>query len=127
MGGEQHGAPGTLSHPACHVLAQLARGQDSGTPSGVLVGYADVFGHPAFRAAGVPALPASGAYADTPDVIAGRVRAVLALSEEQRPRVLFLSASAWGNSVDGLAAALAPLSAEGVTFVTPSQALACVP
>src|SRR5206468_6550710 len=62
--------------------AQLARGQDSGTPSGVLVGYADVFGHPAFRAAGVPALPASGAYEDTPDVIAGRVRAVLALSEE---------------------------------------------
>ncbi len=101
----------------------------SGWPrSGTLLNYTD-FGGPAGFAApdGSPVLLAqSHDYAAGPDALAAQITSLLATDPSARPLVSFLPASTWSNSYDGLAAALAPLAAKGVRFLTPRQAFACL-
>jgi hypothetical protein len=100
-----------------------------GKVDGVLDGYYPPLFHdaPGDETVGtVPLMRASGAYDDGPDDIADRIRDVLAVPRADRPRVVFYSAAAWTNDVPGLVAALTPLEADGVRFVSASAGMRCV-
>ncbi len=98
-----------------------------GQPAGFLVGYSDMpTGY--FRTPqGIPVLLPINNYADTPSVLASRLTDILARPSSTWPAVVFLMASSWTNSMDGLVSALKPLEAQGVNYLTPSQAFRCVP
>ena len=66
-------------------------------------------------------------YEDTPSALASRLTDILAQPQSAWPPIVFLMASSWTNSMDGLVGVLKPLEAEGVNYLTPSQAFRCVP
>lgn len=106
----------------------LSRHAVDGRPTGVLFGYFGLGAATSFRTTrGLPVLVAGGAYEDAPADIAVRVRALLDQPPTDRPRVLFLSASVWSNSLEGLVESLSPVANQGARFLRPSAALRCVP
>ena len=99
------------------------------TPDGVLVNYLNFGGPPWFHTPdGTPAMNSQSRFYEdgTPELLE-QIDALLAAPSSERPLVAFFSVTAWNNTVDGLVAALAPLEAEGVRFLTPSEAFACLP
>lgn len=77
---------------------------------------------------GVPVLKSrQGAYEDGPTELAAQISALAALPAPQRPIVTFYAVTAWNAPLDQLVDLLAPLEAQGVRFLTPAEALACVP
>lgn len=98
-----------------------------GHPIGVLHGYI-AMGEPYFHTrGGLPVLVAASNYEDTPHVLVSRIEKLLALPLEKRPAVVFLSASGWSNPYDELVNILKPLEAQGVNFLLPREAFACLP
>jgi hypothetical protein len=95
---------------------------------GVLLGYIGA-GTPApfWTRTGMPVLPASNRYEDTPAEIEERIRGALAAWRAGGPDVLFLSAAVWNNDFTGLAGVIRRMRAESeLTFLTPSRALECL-
>ncbi len=96
-----------------------------GTPAGVLLGYIGSGKARSFRTAeGLPVLVAANQYDDTPERIAERIRQVVTQPPSERPPVLFISAHV---SYQGMVDELLPLEEDGVHFLLPSEAFACVP
>ncbi len=120
---------GGLETPSAGGWNHLDTAAGDGFPSGVLVGYGNSTGvGRAFHSpAGRPAFTSGTAYQDAPDQLRGQIQALQAMPDADRPLVVFLSASQWTNPMAGLFDALLPLQAEGVRFLSPSEAVACVP
>jgi hypothetical protein len=74
---------------------------------------------------GVPVIRAQGNYSDGPTDIAKEIQTLLAAPKAQRPRVVFYSAAAWSNPIPDLVAALTPLEAQGVRFLSASAGVRC--
>jgi len=94
-----------------------------------LLGLLDTLRQPAIAASpgGTPVLVSMlPTYGFTSDQHAELIRDLVATPPAQRPRVTFFAATNWTTDVDGLVAALAPLRDEGVRFLTPGQATACM-
>lgn len=107
--------------------ADLEGPAGDGVPDLVLVGYGNGSGGLVWSPDGRPALTSRAVYSETPAQMEAHVRALMATPAGDRPLVSFLSATNWSNPVDALIERLAPLQAEGVRFLTPSQAAACLP
>jgi hypothetical protein len=106
-----------------------ATATQTGVPAGLLVGYGNGsgLGDALSSPGGRPAFTSGTAYSQTPTELASQVEALLARPPETRPLVSFLSASNWSNPLDELEAALHPFEARGVRFLTPAEAIACMP
>lgn len=98
-----------------------------GVPDLVLAGYGNGVGDQFWSPAGLPALTSRSVYSETPADLAGYVVDQLATPPEDRPLVTFLAATNWTNSMAALADALLPLEADGVRYLTPAEAAACLP
>jgi hypothetical protein len=97
-----------------------------GRPSGALLGYFSFSGKKVFKTAGnLPVLVAVNSYDDTPGMLKDRIRELMAMPASERPLITFLSASVWSNNLEDIVETLAPLEAEGVKFMLPSDALKC--
>ncbi|MDZ7732546.1 MAG: GxGYxYP family putative glycoside hydrolase [Acidimicrobiia bacterium] len=70
---------------------------------------------------------AVGRTARPPPICAGHLDDLLATPADERPAVSFLSATNWTNPVDDLIEVLGPTESEGVRFLTPAEAAACMP
>jgi len=99
----------------------------TGTPKGVLVGYGNGIGSQFWSPAGRPAFTSRTVYEEGTDEIVAHVHALQATPVADRPLVSFLSATNWHNPAQSLITKLAPLEAEGVRFLTPAEATACLP
>jgi hypothetical protein len=110
--------------------ARGAQALGCGSLAGLLDGYYPALIYPDAPASevvgSVPIIRATGGYADHPQQIADRIRAALALPRAQRPPVVFFSAAIWSNDVPTLVAALTPLEAQGVRFLSASAGVKCV-
>jgi hypothetical protein len=98
-------------------------------PAGVLLNYDSWPGPAWYRTApGVPVLTArKNDYSAGPAELAATLTTLLHTPPAQRPLVNFFAATVWSSSYDGLADAMRPLAAQGVRFLTPRQAFACLP
>ncbi len=94
---------------------------------GVLVGYGPSVDKAFRRDTGTPVLITQNGYSEDAACIKERIEAIMALDPSERAPVNFLMATNWSTSAQDLYAALSPLVDQGVRFLTPSQALACMP
>ncbi|MFN8040128.1 MAG: GxGYxYP family putative glycoside hydrolase [Acidimicrobiales bacterium] len=119
------GTPDAAGWALVHQGAATAGSQ----PEGFLMDYLDFGGPSPFHTPdGVPVLKSrQGAYEDGPTELAAQISALAALPASQRPIVTFYAVTAWNAPLDQLVDLLAPLEAQGVRFLTPAEALACVP
>ncbi len=111
------------------TMVQAAIGASGHRPRTFLLNYAD-FGGPNWfvRPDGMAVLESRQvSYDDGPAQVAAQVQALVDLPPAQRPLVTFLPLTVWRVSYDGIVAAMAPFSAQGVRFLTPAQAAACLP
>ena len=74
--------------------------------------------------AAVDAAAAANGY--TAEQHAALIEDLLAAPPAERPLVAFYAATNWTTDVDGLTAAMEPLKGEGVRFLTPGEARACL-
>jgi hypothetical protein len=74
-----------------------------------------------------PVLITQNGYSEDAARIKERIEAIMALDPSERSPVNFLMATNWNTSAKDLYAVLKPLTDQGVRFLTPSQALACMP
>jgi hypothetical protein len=94
---------------------------------GVLVGYGPSVDKAFRRDTGTPVLITQNGYSDNAARIKERIEAIMALDPSERAPVNFLMATNWNSSARDLYETLGPLADKGVRFLTPSQALACMP
>jgi hypothetical protein len=94
---------------------------------GVLVGYGPSVDKAFRRDTGTPVLITQNGYSEDATRIKERIEAMMALDPSERAPVNFLMATNWSTSAEELYEALGPLVDQGVRFLTPSQALACMP
>ncbi|HOU14918.1 MAG TPA: GxGYxYP family putative glycoside hydrolase [Anaerolineae bacterium] len=94
---------------------------------GVLVGYGPSVDKAFRRDTGTPVLITQNGYSENAARIKERIEAIMALDPAERSPVNFLMATNWNASAQDLYAALKPLADKGVRFLTPAQALACMP
>ncbi len=94
---------------------------------GVLVGYGPSVDKAFRRDTGTPVLITQNGYSENAARIKARIEAIMALDPSERSPVNFLMATNWDASAQDLYAALKPLVDKGVRFLTPAQALACMP
>jgi hypothetical protein len=66
-------------------------------------------------------------YSEDAARIKERIEAIMALAPSERSPINLLMATNWSTCARDLYAALKPLADKGVRFLTPSQALACMP
>lgn len=118
---------GGLETPGSGYWDDFETAAGSGVPTGVLIGYGNGSGSAFHSPAGRPAFTSRAQYSETPAQMAAHVEALQAMSPADRPVVSFLSATNWSNPAGALIDALAPYEAEGVRFLTPSEATACMP
>lgn len=121
---------GGLETPSSLNWADVdAASEQAGTPTGVLVGYGSGtgVGSAYWSPGGLPAFTSGTAYTDWPADLVSQVEALLAMAPSDRPLVSFLSATTWANTVDTLTRDLLPFEDQGVRFLTPAQAAACMP
>ena len=111
------------------ALVHQGAAQAGGQPEGFLMNYADFGGPSPFHTPdGRPVLQSrQHAYEDGPAELAAQISALAGLPADQRPIVTFYAVTAWNATLDQLVDALTPLEAQGVRFLTPAEALACVP
>ncbi len=94
---------------------------------GVVVGYGPG-GDKAFRRdTGTPVMITQNGYSEDAARIRRRIEALMARDPGERAPVNFLMATNWNTSARDLYQELRPLVDRGVRFLTPSQALACMP
>ena len=120
---------GGIETPMAGSWAALDEAAGVGPPDGVLIGYGNGsgVGQAFWSPAGRPAFTSGASYSDGPAELAAMLRALLARPTGERPLVNFVSASIWTSSLDGLVDTLKPLESEGVRFLTPAEATACMP
>lgn len=94
---------------------------------GVLVGYGPSVDKAFRRDTGTPVLITQNGYSEDAARIKERIEALMALDPSERSPVNFLMATNWDASAEDLYTTLKPLADQGVRFLTPSQALACMP
>ena len=94
---------------------------------GVLVGYGPSVDKAFRRETGTPVLITQNGYSEDAARIRQRIEALMALDPAERSPVNFLMATNWSTSARELYEALKPLADQGVRFLTPAQALACMP
>ena len=94
---------------------------------GVLVGYGPSVDKAFRRETGTPVLITQNGYSEDAARIKERIEALMALDPSERSPVNFLMATNWDSSARDLYETLAPLAEQGVRFLTPAQALACMP
>ena len=94
---------------------------------GVLIGYGPSIDKAFRRDTGTPVLIPQNGYSDDAVRIKARIEAILALDPSERAPVNFFMSTNWNSSARDLYEALGPLVDKGVRFLTPSQALACMP
>jgi hypothetical protein len=94
---------------------------------GVLVGYGPSVDKAFRRDTGTPVLITQNGYSEDAARIKERIEAIVALDPSERAPVNFLMATNWSASAEELYEVLRPLVDQGVRFLTPSQALACMP
>jgi hypothetical protein len=94
---------------------------------GVLVGYGPSVDKGFRRDTGTPVLITQNGYSEDAARIKERIEALMALDPSERAPVNFLMATNWNCSARDLYETLGPLADKGVRFLTPSQALACMP
>lgn len=120
-----------LSDPAAAGWndVRAAWAASDGGPDGVLLNYARWPGPAWFRTPeGVPVLSSrQTSYDDGPEQLASAIRDLQAADAADRPLVSFFAVTVWTSSYEALADAMAPLQADGVRFLTPSQAFECLP
>lgn len=109
-------------------LRRIDLAAGDGPPWGLLAGYSDSRLDFGSTPQGRPVLGAArSSYTDTPAEIAAKIRQLAALPPAQRLPAYFFSAAVWTNDAAMLVEQLAPLAdEEGVRFLTPSQAAACL-
>ena len=98
-------------------------------PAGLLLNYARWPG-PAWhrRPDGMAVLASQqGSYDDDANDLAAQVRSLQAAPPDERPLVAFLPATIWQTSYADLLTQLRLLADEGVRFLTPAEAVACLP
>lgn len=114
-------------------LYEAARGSDG--PDLFLSGYDNLLGlldalrQPLLvkRSSGITLLVSqTPTYGYTAEQHAALVRDLIDTPASERPLVNFFAATNWTVDVDGLATAMVPLQAEGVRFLTPGEAAACL-
>lgn len=118
---------GGIDTAGAPAWATLEAAAGTGVPDAVLVGYGNGTGSQYWSPAGRPAFTSRSVYSETPAQLEAHVRALLATPADERPLVSFLSATNWSNPAEALIDRLAPLTSEGVRFLTPSEAVACLP
>lgn len=118
---------GGLDTPTSSYWDDLDSAAGTGPPDGVLVGYGNATGSAFYSPAGRPAFTSRSVYSETPAQIAQHVTDLLTTPADQRPLVSFLSATNWSNPAGALLDALTPFEDQGVRFLTPAEAAACVP
>jgi hypothetical protein len=118
---------GGLETPGASYWDAFDTAAGDGVPHSVLVGYGNGTGAAFHSPAGRPAFTSRAVYSETPAQIAGHVQGLLATDPADRPLVNFLSATNWSNPVGSLIEVLAPFEDQGVRFLTPAQAAACMP
>ena len=120
-----------LNQPAAPGWAPLLDAADAAgaPPDGVLVNYTNFGGPPWFWAPdGTKVLNSQTTlYESGVPALVDAIEALQAAAPGERPLVAFFSVTAWNATLDELAAAMAPLAAQGVRFLTPSEAFACLP
>jgi hypothetical protein len=131
-----------MSHNGVHVLWSLdssltitdnplwqtlksAAGSD--ILDGVLVGYGPSIDKAFRRNSGTPVLITQNGYSDDASDIKTRIEEIMALEPDQRSPVNFLMATNWDTRPKDFYETLKPLAEQGVRFLTPAQALACMP
>jgi hypothetical protein len=105
----------------------LEEAPGSETLHGVVVGYGPSVDKAFRRDTGMPVLVTQNGYSEDAARIKGRIEAIMALEPSKRSPVNFFMATNWSTSARDLYAALRPLTDQGVRFLTPAQALACMP
>ena len=120
-----------LSDPAADGWDDVtAAAAATGTPpDGMLLNYGAWPGPGFFHApTGMPVLASRvQGYENGPDDIAAQIQALVDGSPADRSLVNFFAVTVWYSSYAALADAMAPLQDEGVRFLTPAQAFACLP
>jgi hypothetical protein len=118
---------GGLDTPTSSYWDVVDAAAGTGAPYGVLVGYGNAVGSAFYSPAGRPAFTSRSVYSETPADLAAHVTHLQGLAPEDRPLVNFLSATNWSNPVGALIDVLEPFSDQGVRFLTPAEATACMP
>jgi hypothetical protein len=94
---------------------------------GVLVGYGPSIDKAFRRESGTPVLITQNGYSEGADRLKARIEAIMALDPSERSPVNFLMATNWDTTARDFYETLKPLADQGVRFLTPAQALACMP
>jgi hypothetical protein len=115
----------TITDEPLWQVLEVAPGREA--LHGVLVGYGPSVDKAFRRDTGTPVLITQNGYSDDAARIKKRIEAMVALDPSDRAPVNFLMATNWNSSATDLYQTLAPLADRGVRFLTPSQALACMP
>lgn len=122
---------GLLSNPdASGWDAVAAAVAETGLPpDGMLLNYERWDGPATFHTAdGLPVLASQAAgYHDGADALATQIQALVDGRASDRPLVSFFAVTVWESTYTELADAMAPLQDQGVRFLTPSEAFACLP
>ncbi|MFN8017518.1 MAG: GxGYxYP family putative glycoside hydrolase [Acidimicrobiales bacterium] len=111
-------------------LGVVAAAKAAGTtPEGMLFNYERWPGPPWYPSiAGFPVLASqTKVYAESPTDLAAQVKALADQPASQRSLVTFFAVTNWSTSFDQLADAMGPLRQQGIRFLTPSEAWACLP
>lgn len=118
---------GGLDTPTSSYWDAFDEAAGDGVPDGVLVGYGNATGSAYHSPGGRPAFTSRSVYGETPAQLADHVTDLLATPAGERPLVSFLSATNWSNPAGELIDTLAPFADQGVRFLTPAEATACMP
>jgi hypothetical protein len=118
---------GALDTPESSYWALVDDLVEEGPPTGFLVSYGNGIGGAYHSPGGLPAFTSRSEYGQTPADMEAHVATMLATPPDERPLVLFLSASNWHNPAQELIERLAPFVDQGVRFLTPAEASACMP
>ena len=94
---------------------------------GVVVGYGPSIDQAFRRETGTPVLITENGYSEDAARLKERIEALMAMDPAERSPVNFFMATNWNASAESLYETLKPLADRGVRFLTPAQALACMP
>ncbi len=118
-----------LSNPAATGWDQIAAANAATgwQPDGMLLNYQYYGNVTSFTAAGMPVFAAQSTDYDAgAPAIAAHLDTLLAAPADERSLVNFFPATVWNATYDQLIAALAPYVDQGVRFLTPREAFACI-
>jgi hypothetical protein len=94
---------------------------------GILVGYGPSIDKAFVRDTGMPVLISQNGYMDNANDVKKKIEAIMALNPAQRSPINFLFVTNWSTTAESYYDVLSPLVERGVRFLTPREALACMP